>query len=88
MANTREGNVIFVDTDDSTFSGPLYIESVKYIGNTSGTANIKDTNDSGDVFWEESGANNTYNQGLNIRAVGGIFVNVTNSAKVYIYLKS
>lgn len=87
LANSRANNVIFVDTDNSTFAGPLAIKSIKYIGAASGTANIKETDDSGDILWVESGASNVYNPDLCIRVgAEGIYVNLTNSASLYLYL--
>ena len=87
MANTRVNNVIYVDTTGYTLAGPLTIESVKYIGASSGTALITaGTGGSGSRIWEEAGTNNQAAEEVCIRADDGIHVAVTNSAKVYIYL--
>jgi hypothetical protein len=87
MANSAEQNVLFCDTDDTTYAGIRKIRSIKYIGNTNGTAVIKFQSSSGDVLWQESGASNVYNPDLCIVAPQGIHVAITNGAKVYIYLE-
>lgn len=86
MANAKEGNVIYVDTDDTTLASAKYVEAIKYIGNTSGTATIKAGTSSGDLMWEESGTANVFNE-VCIHSPDGLHVAVTNGAKVYIYLK-
>ena len=86
MANAKEGNVWYIDTDNTVIPGPVEIESIKYIGNTSGTANLKSENDSGSIMWQEAGANNIMDAGVCIRTNKDIHVNLTNSAAVYIYL--
>ena len=87
MANAKEGNVWYIDTDNTVIPGPVQIESIKYIGNTSGTANIKSENDSGSIMWEEEGTANIFDAGLCIRTNKDVHVNVTNGAVVYIYLE-
>lgn len=85
MANVREGNCQFVDTS-AAFTDIKNIKSIKYIGAASGTATIKGGGtSSGDVMWEESGSTNTWNDDLGLRDCEGIYVTLTNSAKVYIY---
>ncbi len=86
MANTYAANVIFVDTTAATYSGPKYICAVKYIGNTSGTAAIQKNDVSGKVLWEADGTADI-TEDIDIFSSGGIYVTVTNGAKVYIYLK-
>jgi len=85
MANFRQGNVVFVDTTNANFDEVKHVKSVKYIGNTSGTANIKSRDTSADILWEESGTANVYNGDINIRSDSGIEVEVTNGATVYVY---
>lgn len=87
MANAKTENVIFCDTSTTTYSGPQKIKSIKYIGNASGTATIKNGSTAGDVIWEESGASNVWNPDVGLRAMNGIYVTLTNSAKLYIYLE-
>ena len=88
MSNAMTNNVIRVDTTGYTNTNRLRICGVKYIGNTSGTASIKaDASSSGQILWEESGANNVWNPELEINAAGGIYVTLTNSAVIYIYLE-
>jgi hypothetical protein len=86
MANTRSNNVIVVDTS-AQFSENLTICSIKYIGAASGTASIKADSTSGVVVWEESGTANVYNAEVEIQAHQGMYVTVTNSAKLYIYFE-
>lgn len=87
MANYREGNVVFVDTTDAAFPSVKFIKSIKYIGSASGTATVKGGGvTGGDIVWEESGAANAYNAEVNINDTEGVFVQVTNGAKVYLYL--
>jgi hypothetical protein len=86
MANTRTANVIYCDTTAS-FSGPLSICSLKYIGAASGTAVITAT-DSGSRLWEEAGASNLRSDEVEIQANDGITVTIASGAKVYIYLEA
>jgi len=88
VANGKTYNVIFVDTTGYTHSGPVKIEAVKYIGNTSGTAVISaGTGGSGQVLWKEAGANNIATEEVCINCADGFHVAVTNSAQAIIYLK-
>jgi hypothetical protein len=86
MANANKANVIFVDTTGTAITGLTSIASIKYIGNASGTATIKNANSGGATLWEESGASNVFNQ-VEIDAPQGLYVTLTNGAKVYIYLE-
>lgn len=85
MANTRAGNVIKVDTSGA-IAGPVFIQSLKYIGNTSGTASIKEESSSGNDLWEEEGDANIHDE-VCISAGKGVYVTVANGAVVYLYLK-
>jgi hypothetical protein len=88
MANGYSANVIFVDTD-AAFVYAKNIQSIKYIGNANGTASLKSGGtSSGTVIWEESGSSNVINSDLDIRDPNGVYVTLTNGAKVYLYLKS
>lgn len=86
MANVRARNVIIVDTS-AQFTENLTILAIKYIGAASGTASVKEETTSGAVLWEESGTSNVHNLSVPIWAPKGIYVTVTNSAKLYIYCK-
>ena len=86
MANVKTANVIMVDTS-AQFDGKFKICSVKYIGNTSGSASIKADSTSGSVVWEESGTANVFNSEC-CMYLDGMYVTVANSAKVYIYLEA
>lgn len=86
MANAYSANVVFVDTDATALPYAKRICGIKYIGNASGTLTIKSNGATGGkVIWEESGATNVYNQ-VEIVDTLGVFVNLTNGAKVYLYL--
>lgn len=88
MANTRVDNVIHVDTTGYTLAGPAKICSVKYIGNTSGTAVITaGVSGSGSPIWKESGANNIPVEEIEVFCQDGFHVALTNSAEVFIYLE-
>lgn len=88
MPNTRNGNVIYVDTTAYTLSGPVSIKAVKYIGNTSGTALITaGTSGSGNRLWQEAGANNQAVDEICIKCSDGFHVALTNGAQIYIYLE-
>lgn len=86
MANARSANVIFVDTTAATYTGPLKICGIKYIGNTSGTLQIQSGSVSGTVLWEARGTSDSFEE-AEIYASDGIYVALTNGAKVYIYLE-
>lgn len=87
MANAATGNVVFVDTTAYTDSRTLTIGSVKYIGNTNGTAVITaGTAGTGQVIWQESGAVNLGADDISAR-IDGFHVALTNGAKVIIYLE-
>jgi len=87
MANSRASGVIYVDTNDSDFSGIYNIRGIKYIGQTSGTATITDgTGGSGAGVWDQNGATDAYDD-VDIRLTNGFNVALTNSAVIYIYLR-
>jgi hypothetical protein len=87
MANASAGNVRYVDTDGTTFSGPMRICGIKYIGNTSGTAIIRTglTAGAGARMWEGEGATDFF-EDAEIVANDGINIALTNGAVLYIYL--
>jgi hypothetical protein len=88
MANVRESNVIFVDTD-AGFAGPLTICSIKYIGNASGTAVVTfgSSGAGGDPLWQDSGTANLPVEEVGVYCPDGFYVDVANGAKLYIYLE-
>jgi hypothetical protein len=86
MSNTNAGNVIRVDTS-AAFAAVRSVAAVKYIGATNGTATITSgTSGSGSKLWEESGSANQAVDEICIHDADGIYVTVTNSAVVYLYL--
>ncbi len=90
MSNTRAGSVIKVDTS-ANFTDVHDIVSIKYIGASSGTAvitkSVAAADGSGANVWQESGTANLWNPDVNIRCNKGVYVTVTNSAVVYLYLR-
>lgn len=84
MANSRTGNVIFVDTTGYSLTDITRVIGVKYIGAASGTASVTSTTGS-KPLWEQSGSTNSMDY-LKFRSDSGITVTLTNGAKVYIYL--
>jgi len=86
MANTRAANVIRVDTT-AAFSGPLFVQSIKYIGSSSASATVRSGSASGNTLWQESGASNVHNADVCLKAGDGLHVTITNSSVVYLYLK-
>jgi hypothetical protein len=86
MANAREGNVIYCDTDDSTFADAKNICGIKYIGAASSSITIKAGSSSGNSLWEESASTNVFNE-VCIHSPDGIHITVGGTATVYIYLK-
>lgn len=87
MANTFKANVIRVDTT-AAFTNALSIETIKYIGSSSGSASIKAAaSASGSNLWEQAGSANWTDSNVHIKDTQGVYVTVTNSAVVYLYLK-
>lgn len=87
MANHREGNVIYVDTS-AAFTDVRNVCSIKYIGAASGTATLKgDASASGALLWQEAGTANVFDSDIEIRSDEGVYVTLTNSAVVYLYVK-
>ncbi len=85
MANARAANVLIVDTS-AQFDGQHRVCGVKYIGNTNGTASIKADSSAGVVVYEADGTADIFED---IRAAlnHGMYVTITNGAKLYIYLE-
>ena len=87
MANSVANNVIYVDTTGYTYSGPLEICSIKYIGAASETAVItQGVTGSGSILWEESGTANVFNSDVELAAKDGIHVAIAAGVKLYLYL--
>lgn len=88
MANTRNNQSIFVDTNDTTLSGDVfYICGIRYLGASSGTCVIKSGSSSGEIIFDAEGASNDYVDLGGLRIKDNIHVALTNSAEVIIYLK-
>ena len=84
MANHRQANVIFVDTTED-FLDVRYVRAVKYIGAAASTAKIVADGSGGDDLWEENATTNSYDE-VFIRNSKGIRVEITGTAKVYLYV--
>lgn len=90
MSNARKENVIRIDTSAAFASEQMTIHSIKYIAGTTGTsASIKsDGSSSGMIMWETASTSDVLDHDLNINARQGIYVTVSNSAVVYLYLRN
>lgn len=82
MANHRQANVIYVDTD--TDIEWKRIDAIKYVGAASGTALVKSESSSGDNLWEHNGDVLAF-EDVRLRDGKGFHVAVTNGAAVYLY---
>jgi hypothetical protein len=86
MANTRDCNVIRVDTD-ATFAESLIICGIRYIAGTSGSVVIKAESASGVTLYENDNSADEFNE-VFIRAPKGVNVNVEGTGTVvYLYCK-
>ena len=83
MANHRQANVIFADTT-ATFDGVRQVMSIRYVGVAGDAATVTDAT-SGNVLWEASGAAQESDT-VDISGAGNLRVEITNTAKVYLYL--
>lgn len=90
MSNTRAGSVVRIDTS-ANFTDIRSICSIKYIGASNGTAVITKAvaaaDNSGAKLWEEAGSSNVHNPCVDLECPTGVYVAVTNSAVVYLYLE-
>ncbi len=86
MANYREASVVFCDTTGMTVLEGKEVCGVKYIGNTNGTATIKHGGSGGDVIYEAAGTASIF-EDVHFTSNDGIYIEVTNGAKLYVYLK-
>jgi hypothetical protein len=87
MANSRAKNVYLVDTDATTLSQNLTICGIKYIGAAASSVTIKDESSAGAVLWEENATTNVWNPDLDIKSSKGIYIAITGTAKVYLYVE-
>lgn len=86
MANARRANVIRVDTS-AAFTDVRRVQGIKYVGASTGTAKVRANSVSnGTVLWEHAGDVKVFDEAC-IKEVEGIYVEVTNNAVVYLYLK-
>lgn len=88
MANYYKHNVIHVDTSGYTLSGQVRINAVKYIAGTTSSFNIRaNAASDGPILYTVDGDADNYEEGLNIRAKNGIYVEAgASDAELYIYL--
>lgn len=89
MANATSNNVIRIDTDNYTNSGPLKIKSIKFMAGTTASAAIKaDASASGMTLWESSPADNAeVFEDVCMVCSSGIHVDIAGTGSVlYIYL--
>lgn len=87
MANARAGSVIRVDTDGYPIPAGVLITAIRYVGASTGAANITEA-DSGMKVWEDNGASNSHSADIDMRLPKGGTVNITAGTPViYIYLE-
>ena len=87
MANYQSANVIFVDTS-AAFPNAKRICGVRYVGAAASSASIKaDANSSGAVLWTDTATTSAWYPELEIRDNNGVYVTITGTASVYIYLE-
>ena len=87
MAGSNNSNVVYC-TATLAVIGPVFVRSIKYIGSSSGTATVTSGTASGGVsLWAQSGSANWSDHDMNIVNGKGVYVTLSNSAKVYLYLK-
>lgn len=87
MANASADNVMFIDTDNTTIPGPVRIKSIKYIGASTSSVSLKQGTTSGTVLWTENASTNVFNGEVCIRTSGDVFVDITGTAAIYVYLE-
>jgi len=84
---TSNSNTLYF-TATSGVVGPIFIQAIKYIGASNGTALITAGTASGGVsLWEQAGTANWSDSEISIKNGRGVYITITNAAKVYIYLK-
>lgn len=87
MANTQAGNVIRVDTS-AAFTETRRIRAVRYIGASTSSGTIKGGGtSSGNLLWEETASTNVYTPDVEIYDADGVYVTITGTAVVYLYLE-
>jgi hypothetical protein len=88
MANTRNGNVWFVDTDNTVLPGPLKITGIKYIGAATSSASLKAGTTAGPELWRETATSNVFDEvEIICNEQAGVHVDLTGTAVIFIYLE-
>jgi len=87
MANTRDNNVIALDSTGAISGDVWRIKSFHYVGASSGSVILRSPDGSGKVVYEASGASDNSLDVGNLHVIGDLHVTVANGAKLYIYLK-
>lgn len=86
MAVIRAGSVIKVTADNDTIPGPINVCGIKYIAGTgSPSASIKDTNTSGNPFWETALTTEVFEE-VEFRSQNDLHIDMAGTGTaVYIY---
>lgn len=86
MANTYSGNVIFCDTS-AAFPQATRICGIKYLGAATSSATVRgEASATGTILWSDDNTTDLFEQ-VEIRDSKGIYVALTGTATVFIYLK-
>lgn len=87
MANTYTANVIYCDTNASIFPQAKSICGVKYIGASTSSVTLRgNASATGATLYYENASTNIMDP-VEIRDNAGIYVGITGTAAVYIYLE-
>lgn len=88
MANTRNGNVVFIDTDNTVLPGPLKVVGVKYIGAATSSASLKAGTTAGPELWRETSTGNVFDDVcITVKEPAGLHVDLTGTAVIFVYLE-
>ena len=86
MANYSSANVIFVDTTAFTYAGSVRICGIKYVGASTSSLTIRgNASSTGPILWTDPGTTTKFEQ-IEIVDNKGIYVELTGTASVFIYL--
>lgn len=83
---TTSGSSVRRLTSTDTIADATHIKGIKIISDGTGTATIRDQSASGSIVWEESTANQSKFEQVDIRASQGVHVTIVATATVYLYL--
>lgn len=88
MANSRNGNVYFIDTDNTVLPGPLKIVGIKYIGASTSSAALKAGVTGGAELWRETATTNVFDDVcIEVKEPAGVHVDLTGTAVIFVYVE-